>query len=138
MAPYADCAVLGTDHRAISRGNAPSIWSALLAYFDAHLSEPVALKEMELITGLTSYALIRQCKRAFGLTPHALLIRSRIALAADLLRRGTALAAVAAETGFCDQSHLSRHFRRVYRMSPAEFARNIPPNTALSLPSRTK
>jgi AraC-like DNA-binding protein len=40
-----------------------------------------------------------------------------------LLRRGTALATVAAETGFCDQSHLSRHFRRVYRMSPAQFTR---------------
>lgn len=123
MASVGNCAAHGMDQGAVSRGNAPSIWTALLAHFDAHLSEPVALKDMESITGLSSYALIRQCKRAFGLTPHALLVRQRLSVAAELLRRGTALATVAAETGFCDQSHLSRHFRRVYRMSPAQFTR---------------
>nr|WP_247385558.1 MULTISPECIES: helix-turn-helix domain-containing protein [unclassified Bradyrhizobium] len=38
--------------------------------------------------------------------------------ARELLRRGESIAGVAAETGFADQSHLGRFFRRAFGITP--------------------
>jgi transcriptional regulator GlxA family with amidase domain len=40
-----------------------------------------------------------------------------------MLERGVAVAEVAQATGFFDQSHLHRHFRRTLGMTPARYAR---------------
>jgi AraC-like DNA-binding protein len=40
-----------------------------------------------------------------------------------LLRAGEPIAAVAAETGFADQSHLGRLFRRTFGTTPGAYCR---------------
>lgn len=56
----------------------------------------------------------------YGYATLVRLERSRHAQA--LLLRGARLAAAAADAGFADQSHLSREFRRLVGVSPAQFA----------------
>lgn len=51
--------------------------------------------------------------------------------AATLLPDGHAAGDVAVETGFYDQSHLTRHFRRIVGVSPGRFARHGPHGTGL-------
>jgi hypothetical protein len=53
--------------------------------------------------------------------PHAYQIQARLLRARELLRNGRAIAEVAAMTGFADQSHFHRHFKRLLGTTPAQF-----------------
>ncbi|MGO2251129.1 MAG: AraC family transcriptional regulator [Raoultella ornithinolytica] len=90
-------------------------------YLHDHLACNTGLDELAEISGIDRFRLSRQFKAAFGQTPHAYLVRLRLRTARRLLAGGLAVSQVAAETGFADQSHLGRWFRRAYRMSPVAF-----------------
>lgn len=82
------------------------------------LQENVTLREAAAAAEMGRFAFLRAFSRAYGLTPHAWVIQERVRRAQALLRAGRTLADVAAEVGFTDQSHLSRHFRRLVGITP--------------------
>lgn len=84
---------------------------------------PADLSGLAREAGLSVEHMVRSFAQAFGLPPMAWAMQRRLVLARRLLRRGNAPAAVAAELGFADQSHLNRFFKRVSGMTPAAFAR---------------
>ncbi|MEF3110469.1 AraC family transcriptional regulator [Raoultella sp. WB_B2P2-3] len=90
-------------------------------YLYEHLARNPGLDELAKVSGIDRFRLSRQFKAAFGQSPHAYLVRLRLRTARGLLARGFAPSLVASQTGFADQSHLGRWFRRAYRMSPAAF-----------------
>ena len=67
--------------------------------------------------------LVRAFSRQFGMSPHQYLISRRVDLARRLILRGEPLGSVATGSGFYDQPHLVRHFKRVLGVGPATFAR---------------
>jgi len=73
------------------------------------------------VAGLSPCHLNRVFRRALGLPPHAFQTQLRVVRAGALLRRGWPLAAVAAETGFADQSHLTRRFKTVVGVTPGAY-----------------
>tara|TARA_R110000868_G_scaffold266274_1_gene525319 strand:- start:211774 stop:212613 length:840 start_codon:yes stop_codon:yes gene_type:complete len=83
----------------------------------------VSLADLANATGLSRFQTLRDFTRATGLTPHAYIIQRRIDLARRLIANGTSLAEVATTSGFADQSHMNRHFKRAYAMSPGHYAR---------------
>ena len=77
------------------------------------------------MAGLSPFHFARQFKEATGHPPHDYLVRLRVDRARELiLRHGRdwTMATVAAESGFADQSHLARHFKRVLGVTPGVFA----------------
>jgi AraC-like DNA-binding protein len=74
-------------------------------------------------TGMSRFQALRAFKRRYGLPPHAYQLRVRLGLAQKSLREGLQPARVAAEFGFTDQSHMTRHFKRVLGVTPAQYAR---------------
>jgi AraC-like DNA-binding protein len=80
--------------------------------------------------GLSRYQVLRAFKRRYGLPPQSYRMRVRMAIAQRMLREGAAPAFVAAELGFVDQSHLTRHFKRVLGVTPAVYARSQVPMPA--------
>jgi AraC-like DNA-binding protein len=84
----------------------------------SRLTENVTLDELAKAAGLERFALLRGFARSYGLPPHAWVIQERVRRAQALLRSGIQPAAVAAEVGFSDQSHLSRHFKRLTGVTP--------------------
>jgi len=84
-----------------------------------HSGEEVTLRDLARLTGLTPYHLCRVFRQATGLTPHAFQIQARVRHARALLLAGCPIAQVAAEAGFCDQAHLTRHFKAITGLSPA-------------------
>jgi AraC-like DNA-binding protein len=104
----------GYNHGAIQRAR---------AYLQEHFNEPVTLEELSAVAGLSSYHLVRSFARRFGLPPHAYQIHVRVERARALLAAGAPLAEVASSVGFADQSHLTRHFRRINNVTPANYAR---------------
>ncbi|MFI5615474.1 AraC family transcriptional regulator [Amycolatopsis sp. NPDC051903] len=67
--------------------------------------------------------LVRAFTRRFALPPHLYLTGRRVERARELLLSGWPAGAVAAEAGFYDQSHLTRHFKRMLGVTPARYAR---------------
>jgi AraC-like DNA-binding protein len=74
-------------------------------------------------TGRSRYQVLRAFKRRYGLPPHAYQLCVRIARAQDALLHGESPAQVAVRYGFVDQSHFSKHFRRLVGVTPASYAR---------------
>ncbi len=79
---------------------------------------------MAKVAGLSKYHVWRMFAAEVGHTPHAYLLGVRIESAKVLLAEGNSVASVAAATGFCDQSHLNKHFKRVLGKTPSEYRRH--------------
>ena len=91
-------------------------------YLKTNVNEPVPTEDVARMSGLSEGQVIRSFHYEFGLPPHAYHMRVRLAAVCELLTRGVAVARVAHECGFADQSHLSRRFKSVYGMTPATWA----------------
>lgn len=78
----------------------------------------VAMTELERAHGIDRYAISRQFRRAYGVSPHRFLGLRRLDLAKSLIRDGTPLAEAALAAGFADQSHLTRQFRKAFGVTP--------------------
>lgn len=82
------------------------------------------LAELANDCGLTPWQLLRAFAKETGFTPHAYQVQRRIELARGLISGGASLAQASALSGFADQSHMTRTFRRKYGFSPGAWARS--------------
>lgn len=73
--------------------------------------------------GVSQFQLLRAFKRRYGLPPHAYELNMRLERAREMLRDGFSAADAAAANDFTDQSHFTRHFRRMWGMTPGQYAR---------------
>jgi AraC-like DNA-binding protein len=85
----------------------------------------VSLADLSAVASLSRFELIRRFRADTGMTPHAFQVNLRIARARALLAAGVTPAAVAADCGFADQSHLTRTFKRAVGVSPGRYARAV-------------
>ena len=91
-------------------------------YLKANLGESLSTAEVSRLSKLSEGQTIRSFHYEFGLPPHAYHLRVRLAAACERISRGGAIARVAHECGFADQSHLNRRFKEVYGVTPATWA----------------
>jgi AraC-like DNA-binding protein len=82
------------------------------------LQDPPTLGELAAMAGISRFQLLRRFAAVHGCTPHAWLVQQRAERARGLIRRGGTLADAAAETGFADQSHMTRIFTRQFGFTP--------------------
>ncbi|KMY67586.1 hypothetical protein AAU61_10355 [Desulfocarbo indianensis] len=94
-------------------------------YLADNLLRNPSLSEISRIAGLSRYHLLRVFSRQLGLTPHAFQIQLRLQKAKSLLRAGLPPAEAALASGFSDQSHLTRHFKRVYGFTPGQYRNSV-------------
>ncbi|HEX6121693.1 MAG TPA: AraC family transcriptional regulator [Ktedonobacterales bacterium] len=94
-------------------------------YLAAHATEPVALAALATLAGMSAFHLVRVFTAGTGLPPHAYLTQLRVAHAKRLLARRLPAGEVAQLVGFYDQSHLTRHFKRIVGVPPAQYARHL-------------
>jgi AraC-like DNA-binding protein len=91
---------------------------------DARVAEGLSLTEAAELFDVHPTHVVRAFTRRHGLPPHRYLTGRRIDLARRLLLAGLPAAEVATAAGFADQSHLTRHFRRMLGTTPVAYARS--------------
>ncbi len=102
---------------------APAAVAAVSDLLHERLADPPTLAELAAMTELSQFALLRAFRAEMGLPPHAYLNQLRVRRARLLLDDGVPAADVAAQVGFADQAHLTRHFKRVVGVPPAAYQR---------------
>ncbi len=89
---------------------------------EANYAETLSLVQLAALSGLSMHRFATAFREQVGIPPHRYQCHLRLRRARELLRQGMPPADIAAELGFFDQSHLSRHFKRRYGVTPASFA----------------
>jgi AraC-like DNA-binding protein len=102
---------------------APAAVGVVRDLLHERLDDPPTLAELAAMTELSQFALLRAFRAEMGLPPHAYLNQLRVRRARLLLDDGVPAADVAAQVGFADQAHLTRHFKRVVGVPPAAYQR---------------
>ncbi|MFD7656324.1 helix-turn-helix domain-containing protein [Actinosynnema sp. NPDC059797] len=102
----------------------PGLARRLRELLDAHVTDGLTLADAAGRLAAGPERLVRAFSREFGLPPHRYLTGRRIDLARRLLLDGVPPAQVAPAVGFYDQSHLTRHFRRMLGTAPGAYARS--------------
>lgn len=89
------------------------------------LVDPPTLEELASEVGIDPFALSRAFRAVHGLPPHSYLNQLRVDRARGLLASGHRAGEVAAEVGFADQPHLTRHFKRHLGVPPGAYQRAL-------------
>ena len=105
----------------------PSRAAERFACFRSEVPASVPVAELATETGRSRFQATREFKRRFGVPPHAYQLSVRLGVAQKSLRAGVPPADVAADLGFVDQSHFTRHFKRLLGVTPARYVRDIIP-----------
>jgi AraC-like DNA-binding protein len=113
-----------TDSRRTGRGPAGQLRDLL----DERVAAGLRLDEAARLLHADPSHLVRAFTRQFGIPPHLYLTGRRVELARRMLLSGRPAGTVAADVGLYDQSHLTRHFKRMLGVTPGDFARRpLPP-----------
>jgi AraC family transcriptional regulator len=111
----ASARTLGLSRRQVAR---------IVEYIDANLSAKFSHADLAGVAGVSSSRLNALFKRSFGLSVHQYVICQRVERAMHLLSKpGVRLCDVAQQSGFSDQSHMTRFMRRIIGITPAELRR---------------
>ncbi|MGE2818143.1 AraC family transcriptional regulator [Mycobacterium heidelbergense] len=101
----------------------PGALRTVQRYLADDITRTPRLEELAGLIGLPRFALVRAFRAATGVTPHGYLLALRLRHAQQLLTAGHSVGRAAADSGFHDQAHLHRHFRRAFAATPGQFAR---------------
>jgi len=103
-----------------SRGGLPPVVTQRICeYIESHLEQKIGLEGLAAMAGLSTHHFARAFNQSMGIPPHSYLLSRRLERAERMLRETQLpLSEIAVATGFSDQSHLARHFRRRTGMSP--------------------
>ena len=94
-------------------------------YIESHYRQDISGEELSRATHLSRFHLNRVFCQATGIPPYAYLRQVRIRQAKKLLAEGQSIANVAAQSGFTDQSHLTRWFKRLCGFTPGEYSNSV-------------
>jgi AraC-like DNA-binding protein len=94
-------------------------------YIADNLEQSISLDTLEAITGRDRWQLSRDFRALFGTSPYRYLIMRRLQQAKAMMTKGVQLAEVASLCDFSDQSHMNRHFKKTYGISPKKWLSSL-------------
>jgi AraC family transcriptional regulator len=90
-----------------------------LEYIQDQLDADLTVSGIAQAVGLSPYHFTRLFKESTGQSPHQYVVDARVRKAKELLTTGNfTISEAASHLGFADQSHLTRHFKRVFGLPP--------------------
>jgi AraC-like DNA-binding protein len=105
--------------------NSFSLAKEIEKYIDDNFLQEILLEDIALHLGISVVHVLRVFKQKFGLSVHSYVLNKKVHLAKELLTKNLPIAETAQMSGFFDQSHLNRSFKRVFQLTPKEYQKNI-------------
>ncbi|WP_440814006.1 AraC family transcriptional regulator [Pseudomonas syringae] len=90
-------------------------------YINDNFTRAIKLADICDAASLSASYLIRSFEQHYHMTPHAYLLNRRIQHARTQLKNGRLIADVALETGFADQAHFQREFKKHMAATPGQY-----------------
>jgi AraC-like DNA-binding protein len=101
-------------------GLAPGALRRVREHVDKHLTQRLRTEDLATVAGLSQGHFNRAFKQSMGQPPHQYVLQRRVAVASELLEKtDRALAEIALDVGFADQSHFSRTYASVTGETPS-------------------
>jgi len=97
-------------------------YAAILDHVRNNLSRRIGVDELAAIACVSVFELCRAFRREHETSPYRMVLDMRVRHASAMLGAGMTIAEAAARTGFADQSHFTRHFKRLTGMTPRQYA----------------
>jgi AraC-like DNA-binding protein len=94
-------------------------------YLQSHYSDDVSLDDLAAVAGLSRFHFCRLFRKEMGVSASTYQTQLRLAEARRLLAQGTLISETAIATGFYDQSHFGKHFKRHVGTTPARYTSQI-------------
>ena len=94
-------------------------------YLDENYLEEFILDDLAKSFDLSVVHLIRVFKKEFGLPIHSYILNKKVHKAKELLSSNMSVSLIAQNSGFFDQSHLNRSFKRIFQITPKEYQKHI-------------
>jgi AraC family transcriptional regulator len=118
--------VASPTERNFARGMAPSTLRRCVEFLEAHLEGDLRLSDLAREAGVSTSHFLRSFRQSTGKTPYQFLLHRRVQRARLLMRDLRApLTEVALASGFADQHHLARVFRRITGVTPSSYRRSL-------------
>lgn len=96
--------------------------SPVIRFFEKHHIEPISMKKMAGLAGMSSTHFNRSFVEIFAMSPTRFLHCLRIEHARQLLTHSEhSLGEISIEVGYHDQSHFTRHFKKFTGMTPRAY-----------------
>ncbi|MBP2643798.1 MAG: transcriptional regulator, AraC family [Firmicutes bacterium] len=92
---------------------------------EIHYDECFSLNDIAKFSYLSPYYLIHAFSQIIGVPPHIYQQQVRIRHAKEMLHQGIPIVEVANKTGFIDQSHFSKIFKKMVGITPGEYTKSI-------------
>lgn len=102
----------------------PDFIDEVKEYIAQNYHRKICLEELVGPSKLSKYQFIRQFRKHVGITPFEYINLQRVSRSKQLLLKATPIIVVALDTGFYDQSHFNKYFKRFVGMSPVNYQRS--------------
>jgi AraC-like DNA-binding protein len=96
-------------------------YARLVDHIQCNLARRIAVDELARIAQLSVFQLFSAFRRERATTPYRLVLAIRVGHAQRCLDDGATIAEAAQRAGFADQSHLTRHFKRIAGVTPKQY-----------------
>ncbi|MBX9952640.1 MAG: AraC family transcriptional regulator [Candidatus Obscuribacterales bacterium] len=98
----------------------------LIDFIDSNLERELCLQDLAEFSNLSPHHFSRLFKNTTGYSPYQYIVSRRLSYGLHLLSsKALSVDEIAASTGFASASSFSKAFKRVYRVSPAEYLKNL-------------
>jgi AraC family transcriptional regulator len=94
----------------------------VIDYMKANLTQDLSILDLATLTGMSESHFSRLFKQSVGISPYQYLIQQRVERAKQLLgKKSMAISTIALDCGFANQTHLTKVFRQMTRMTPKAY-----------------
>ena len=90
-------------------------------YIDNNYNKNISLEQLSMFSNMSKFNLLRVFEKKWGVPPHIYQIVVRIQKSKNLLIKGCPIVSTALKMGFADQSHFTRHFKRIVGITPYKY-----------------
>jgi AraC family transcriptional regulator len=98
----------------------------VIDYMKANLVQDLSILDLAKLASMSESHFSRSFKQSVGITPYQYLMQQRVERAKELLeKRSLSISTIALDSGFANQTHLTKVFRQITGMTPKAYQRRL-------------